>query len=139
MAAQRQVTAPDPEPAVRPAEYGMICFVPMTMSGVGYLAADLLGLNPDLWILFFFIGMALFLFLSVIRIRVTTRVQLYVSIAAPTPNFSTPRRAAHRVMSEDIAQAASPPLSEWAQLDCEIIASDAIISMCLDEATCSVR
>jgi hypothetical protein len=63
MAAQRQVTAPDPEPAVRPAEYGMICFVPMTMSGVGYLAADLLGLNPDLWILFFFIGMALFLFL----------------------------------------------------------------------------
>ena len=61
--------------------FGMICFVPMTMSGVGYLAADLLGLNPKLWILFFFIGMALFLFLSVIRIRVTTRVQLYVGIA----------------------------------------------------------
>src|SRR5579859_124146 len=61
--------------------FGMICFVPMTMSGVGYLAADLLGLNPKLWILFFFIGMALFLFLSVIKIRVTTRVQLYVGIA----------------------------------------------------------
>src|ERR1700742_1421263 len=61
--------------------FGMICFVPMTMSGVGYLAADLLGLNPKLWILFFFIGMALFLFLSVIRIKVTTRVQLYVGIA----------------------------------------------------------
>src|SRR3984957_735324 len=61
--------------------FGMICFVPMTMSGVGYLAADLLGLSPGWWIAFFFIGMALFLFLSVIRIKVTTRVQLYVGIA----------------------------------------------------------
>ena len=26
--------------------FGFICFVPMTMSAVGYLAADLLGLNP---------------------------------------------------------------------------------------------
>ena len=26
--------------------FGMVCFVPMTMSGVGYLAANLLGLNP---------------------------------------------------------------------------------------------
>jgi amino acid transporter len=60
--------------------FGMICFVPMTMSAVGYLAADLLGLNPKLWIVFFFIGMALFLVLSVIRIRVTTRVQLVVGI-----------------------------------------------------------
>jgi amino acid transporter len=60
--------------------FGMICFVPMTMSGVGYLAADLLGLNPKLWILFFFIGMALFLVLSIIRIKVTTRVQLIVGI-----------------------------------------------------------
>ncbi len=60
---------------------GFIVFVPMTMSGVGYLAADLLGINPDLWILFFFIGMALFLLLSVIRIKVTTRVQLIVGIA----------------------------------------------------------
>ena len=56
--------------------FGMICFVPMTMSGVGYLAANLLGLNPNWWILFFFIGMALFLLLSVIKIKVTTRVQL---------------------------------------------------------------
>jgi amino acid transporter len=60
--------------------FGMICFVPMTMSAVGYLAADLLGLNPKLWILFFFVGMALFLVLSVIRIKVTTRVQLVVGI-----------------------------------------------------------
>src|SRR6266702_785327 len=61
--------------------FGFIVFVPMTMSGVGYLAADLLRINPDLWILFFFIGMALFLVLSVIRIKVTTRVQLIVGIA----------------------------------------------------------
>jgi amino acid transporter len=60
--------------------FGFICFVPMTMSGVGYLAADLLGLSPKLWILFFFIGMVLFVVLSVIRIKVTTRVQLVVGI-----------------------------------------------------------
>jgi amino acid transporter len=60
--------------------FGMICFVPMTMSGVGFLASDLLGLNPKFWILFFFIGMALFIVLSVIRIKVTTRVQLVVGI-----------------------------------------------------------
>jgi amino acid transporter len=60
--------------------FGFICFVPMTMSAVGFLAADLLGLNPKLWILFFFIGMVLFLVLSVIRIKVTTRVQLVIGI-----------------------------------------------------------
>src|SRR5262250_379375 len=43
--------------------FGFICFVPMTMSGVGFLAADLLGLNPKLWIVFFFIRMVLFLIL----------------------------------------------------------------------------
>src|SRR5262249_12571876 len=61
--------------------FGFICFVPMTMSAVGYLAADLLGVSPDLWILFFFIGMLLFLVLSVVRIKVTTRVQLVIGIA----------------------------------------------------------
>src|SRR2546421_3195679 len=60
--------------------FGFICFVPMTMSGVGFLAADLLHLNPKLWILFFFIGMALFLMLSTIKIRVTTRVQIIVGV-----------------------------------------------------------
>jgi amino acid transporter len=60
--------------------FGFICFVPMTMSGVGYLAADLLGLNPKLWILFFFIGMVLFVVLSTIKIKVTTRVQLVIGI-----------------------------------------------------------
>jgi len=60
--------------------FGMICFVPMTMSGVGYLAANLLGLNPDWWILFFFLGLGLFVVLSVVRIKVTTRTQLIVGI-----------------------------------------------------------
>src|ERR1700751_2786788 len=60
--------------------FGVICFGPMTMSGVGYLAADLLGVSPKLWILFFVVGMALYMVLSVIRINVTTRVQLVIGI-----------------------------------------------------------
>jgi amino acid transporter len=60
--------------------FGFICFVPMTMSGVGYLAADLLHVSPKLWIVFFVIGMALYLVLSIVRIKVTTRVQLIVGI-----------------------------------------------------------
>ena len=60
--------------------FGMICFVPMTMSGVGYLATDLLGVSTKLWILFFFIGMALLVALATIRVKVTTRVQLVVGI-----------------------------------------------------------
>jgi amino acid transporter len=60
--------------------FGFICFVPMTMSGVGYLAANLLNVNANLWILFFAIGMALYMLLSVIRIKVTTRVQLIIGI-----------------------------------------------------------
>lgn len=60
--------------------FAMVCFVPMTMSGVGALAADLLGLNPDWWILFFAIGMVLFVLLSVVHIRVTTRTQLIVGV-----------------------------------------------------------
>src|ERR1700739_3735423 len=55
---------------------GMICFVPMTMSRFGSLAANLLNLNPDWWILFFFLGMALLVVLSIVRIKVTTRTQL---------------------------------------------------------------
>ncbi len=60
--------------------FAMICFVPMTMAGVGALAADLLGLNPDWWILFFFLGMVLLVALSVVHIRVTTRTQLIVGV-----------------------------------------------------------
>src|SRR5580704_19506086 len=59
---------------------GMVCFLPMTMSGVGHLAANLLNLNPDWWILFFFIGMVLLIALSIVRIKVTTRTQLIVGI-----------------------------------------------------------
>src|ERR1700761_9244795 len=49
--------------------FGFICFVPMTMSGVGYLAANLLHTSPKLWILFFVIGMVLYLVLSIIRLK----------------------------------------------------------------------
>jgi amino acid transporter len=61
--------------------FAMVCFVPMTMSGVGALSADLLGLNPSWWILFFFLGMVLFVMLSVVHIKVTTRTQLVVGVA----------------------------------------------------------
>ncbi len=60
--------------------FAMVCFVPMTMSGVGALAADLLGLSPGWWILFFALGMVLLVVLSVVHIRVTTRTQLVVGI-----------------------------------------------------------
>jgi amino acid transporter len=58
--------------------FGLACFVPMTMAGVAGLAINLLGLNTNLWFLFFLIGMALLLVLSIIRIKVTTTVQLVV-------------------------------------------------------------
>jgi amino acid transporter len=61
--------------------FGFICFVPMTMSGVGYLATDLLGIGVGWWIAFFFLGMILFVILSTVRIKVTTRVQLIIGIA----------------------------------------------------------
>jgi amino acid transporter len=58
--------------------FGFACFVPMTMAGVAGLAINLLGLNANLWFPFFLIGMALLVVLTVIRIKVTTRVQLLV-------------------------------------------------------------
>ena len=58
--------------------FAMVCFVPMTMSGVGALAADLFGLSQAWWILFFAIGMLFFVVLSVVHIKVTTRTQLVV-------------------------------------------------------------
>jgi amino acid transporter len=59
---------------------GMICFVPMTMSGAAYLATDLLGIGTNWWVAFFFLGMVLFVVLSVIKIKVTTRTQLIVGV-----------------------------------------------------------
>jgi amino acid transporter len=58
--------------------FGFACFVPMTMAGTAELAVNLLGLNPKLWFPFFLAGMALLVVLSIIRIKVTTRVQLLV-------------------------------------------------------------
>lgn len=60
--------------------FGMAAFVPMTMAGVGYLAASLLGLAPGYWILFFLIGMALLMTLSIVRINVTTKLQIGVAV-----------------------------------------------------------
>lgn len=60
--------------------FGLICFVPMTMAGVGYLVCDLFGFNEHWWFLFFLLGMALLVVLSVIRIKVTTRLQMLIGI-----------------------------------------------------------
>ncbi|MHB8506651.1 MAG: APC family permease [Acidimicrobiales bacterium] len=60
--------------------FGMAAFVPMTMAGAGYLMASLLGINPGYWVLFFVIGMAALMTLSVVRIKVTTKVQIAVAI-----------------------------------------------------------
>lgn len=61
--------------------FGFACFVPMTMAGVGWLISDLVGLDPGTWWFpFFLIGMALLLVLSIVRIAVTTKVQIFVGI-----------------------------------------------------------
>lgn len=56
--------------------FGMACFVPMTMAGVGYLLADLLGINAHWWFPFFLVGMALLVVLSIVKISLTTKLQL---------------------------------------------------------------
>ncbi len=58
--------------------FGLISFVPMTMAAVGALTADLLHLSAGWWFPFFLIGMALLVVLSIIKIKVTTRIQLVV-------------------------------------------------------------
>src|SRR5450759_3786006 len=59
--------------------FGLSCFVPMTMAGVAGLAINLLGLDiKRWWFPLFLIGMALLVVLSIIRIKVTTRVQMLV-------------------------------------------------------------
>ena len=60
--------------------FGLICFVPMTMAGVAYLAVDLLKLDSGWWFPIFLVGMALLVVLSIIRIKVTTKVQLIIGI-----------------------------------------------------------
>lgn len=58
--------------------FGVMCFVPMTMAGVAYLASDLLHLGAGWWFPLFLLGMALLVALSIVRIKVTTRLQLLV-------------------------------------------------------------
>ncbi len=60
--------------------FGLVCFVPMTMAGVAYLLSDLLGLGQTWWFPLFLIGMLLLVVLSIVRIRVTTRLQLIVGV-----------------------------------------------------------
>jgi hypothetical protein len=70
---------------------GFICFVPMTMSGVGFLAADLLNLSPKLWILFFFIDLPL----NVVRAAAASAAGLILDTAATgdLAQSPTPERA----------------------------------------------
>lgn len=58
--------------------FGLLCFVPMTMAGVAYLATDLLHVPSYWWFPLFLVGMALLVVLSIVRIKVTTRLQLVV-------------------------------------------------------------
>ena len=60
--------------------FGLCCFVPMTMAGTAGLAADLLGLGAGSWFLLFLVGMVLLVILSIVRISVTTRLQLVIGI-----------------------------------------------------------
>jgi amino acid transporter len=60
--------------------FGLICFVPMTMAGVAYLATDLLKLDSGWWFPVFLVGMALLVVLSIIKIKVTTKVLLVIGI-----------------------------------------------------------
>lgn len=60
--------------------FGFAAFVPMTMAGVGQLAANLLNLGGNWWFYFFLMGMALLVVLSVIRVKITTKFQLLVGV-----------------------------------------------------------
>jgi len=60
--------------------FGLCCFVPMTMAGTAGLAADLLGLSAGAWFPLFLVGMVLLVVLSIVRIAVTTRLQLVIGV-----------------------------------------------------------
>ncbi len=60
--------------------FGLTCFVPMTMAGTAGLAADLLGLDTGWWFPLFLVGMVLLVVLSIVRIAVTTKLQLVVGV-----------------------------------------------------------
>jgi amino acid transporter len=61
--------------------FGLACFVPMTMAGVAFLFSDLVGLGSTWYFPLFLIGMVLLVVLSIVRIKVTTRLQLLIGIA----------------------------------------------------------
>jgi amino acid transporter len=60
--------------------FGLACFVPMTMAGVSYLFCDLVGLGTSWLFPVFLVGMVLLVALSIVRIKVTTRLQLLVGL-----------------------------------------------------------
>ncbi|HKC29066.1 MAG TPA: APC family permease [Jatrophihabitans sp.] len=60
--------------------FGFACFVPMTMAGVGFLFCDLVGISTDWWFVAFIVGMLLLVVLTVVRIAVTTKVQLLIGV-----------------------------------------------------------
>ena len=60
--------------------FGLCCFVPMTMAGAAALAADLMGLPNSAWLPLFIVGMVLLVVLSIVRIAVTTRLQLVIGV-----------------------------------------------------------
>jgi amino acid transporter len=60
--------------------FGFFCFVPMTMAGVAELFVNLVGIDAKYWFIFFLIGMALLVILTVVRIKVTTTTQLIVGV-----------------------------------------------------------
>src|SRR3954447_9810824 len=61
--------------------FAFACFVPMTMAGVGWLFSDLIGADPQTWWFpFFIVGMVILVGLSIVRISVTTKVQLLVGV-----------------------------------------------------------
>jgi amino acid transporter len=73
--------------------FGVMCFVPSTMAGVAYLASDLLHLGPGWWFPLFLLGMALLVALSIVRIKVTTRLQLAVGAVTVAAHVTgTPSR-----------------------------------------------
>jgi len=60
--------------------FGVSCFVPMTMAASAFLARDLLGLGGGWWFPLFGVGMVLLVALSIVRVALTTRVQLVIGI-----------------------------------------------------------
>jgi amino acid transporter len=59
---------------------GLACFVPMTLAGVAYLFCDLVGLSNSWLFPMFLVAMVLLVAFSIVRIKVTTRLQLVIGL-----------------------------------------------------------